>query len=748
MLSIRLLPVAAACLSVAAMVPAVAQPRVTLDVLPTFGGDRSNASAINDSGQVTGFATLANGDTRALLWQRGAAMRNLGVIAGHRESVGSGINNLGQVVGYSDVEGDGNSYRAMRWTSTAGMQQLAAPAAYLSGLAFDINDSGQIAGWARRSGNRFDPAVWGPGASFEAVANPFDEPGSSSARGINASGLIAGRMATGTNTHQAFRYNTASNSLTLLGTLGGASSEANGINDAGWVVGSSLDATGRTYAFVWRSGLGMTNLGAPDGFISDANAVNSAGQIVGGYQAGNNRAAALWHADGTLTDLSTLVDATVRPTRARGINRHAQVVGEATLASNGQQRGFVLTLHPDWTGGDGAWDDTSGNRWNWAGTGTAAARVGAMHEVVIDPGVGATVRGSADGQARTLQIGGTARQLVTLDLNGGTTTVERGATIATGGILAGRGRLQGDTEVLRGGRIVVGAGQAMQLGGTLSNHGNLDVQALSGSARLEVSDQVVNHADGQIDLKLAQVTMARGLDNSGRLSVSGDSTLGGEVTNRAGARIQVSGPAADVLFWDDMVQDGLVVVTAGSTASFFGRVTGAGNFSGDGAKHFAGGYAPGNSPARVSLSGEVRFEAGDVAMELGGTQPGSEHDQLVFSGGSVFIDPAAVRLRVSGWNGFVAQAGDRFDLFDWNGSNSPLSGEFGSLLLPALAPGLYWDSSRLYLDGTLAVAVPEPATGAMFVLGTAALAFGLRRRRSEAATLSQRPSASMHLTRN
>jgi probable HAF family extracellular repeat protein len=742
MVSIRLLPIVVACLATCAAVvgmqPAAAQGRVTLETIPTFGGDRSNASAINDAGQVTGFALRSDGASRAFVWQRGTPMRDLGIVSGHVGSVGTGINNLGQVVGYSDIEGDGSSYRAIRWTSTTGMQVLGQPAPYTSSLAFDINDSGQVVGWARRAGNFFDPVVWSTGSPIEVVNSPFDEPGSASARGINASGVVAGQLSTGSNQSQAFRYNTASNILQMLGSLGGPRSEAWGINDAGWAVGQSLDANGRTRPVLWGAGASMTELSTPQGFIGTAQALNSAGQIVGGFQLGPDRGAALWRSDGSMTDLRTLVGPDLRPIRARGISRHAQVVGEAVLASNGQERGFVMTLHPDWTGGDGAWDDTTGNRWNWAGTGTAAARVGAMHDVAIDPGISATVRGSANGQARELRIGGTARQLVTLDLAGGTTTVERGATVATGGILAGRGRLQGDTEVQCGGRIGVVEGQTMQLAGTLSNHGNVDVQGLKGTARLEVADRAVNRSDGQIDLNHAQVVFADGLDNSGRLSVSGDSTVAGAISNRVNARIQVSGPAADVLFWDTMQQDGLVIVTAGSTASFFGRVRGTGDFSGAGAKYFAGGYEPGNSAAEVQMSGEIRFDAGDVAMELGGTAPGTQHDRLVFEGGSVFVSAGTVNLRVSWLDGYTGQAGDTFDLFDWNGANSTLSGQFGQLMLPALAPGLHWDTSRLYTDGLLAVAVPEPSSCAVLLLGLAAL--GAMRRRATA-TMPARPSS-------
>ncbi|MFN0183456.1 MAG: hypothetical protein ACKVQR_06510, partial [Aquabacterium sp.] len=169
MLSSRLLPIAAACLAACLLRPAAAQPRVTLEMVPTLGGNRSNAAAINDLGQVTGFALRSDGNSRAFIWQRGTAMRDLGVIAGHAGSVGSGINNLGQVVGYSDINGDGTAYRAIRWTAATGLQVLAQPAPYNGSLASGINDAGQIVGIGFRPGNNLDAVVWATGAPLEVV---------------------------------------------------------------------------------------------------------------------------------------------------------------------------------------------------------------------------------------------------------------------------------------------------------------------------------------------------------------------------------------------------------------------------------------------------------------------------------------------------------------------------------------------------------------------------------------------------
>ncbi len=711
--------VAAASLCLIAQ-QARAEPRATLNLIPSLGGSSSTASSLNDLGQVTGQATLANATTRAYVWQLGVGMTSLGLLPNTLETSGTGINNRGQVTGYADLTGNGSAYRAFVWSAQTGMQALSQPAPYSSSLGFAINDSGVVAGWGSTGAN-LDAVTWAPGALPQVVPDPYGVAGPSYARAINDSGQLAGRHYVGSGRYMAFRHTPGANAPLALGTLGGNSSAALGINDAGWVVGDSIDETNYTKAFLWRPGVGMLNLGAPPGFISTAQALNNAGQIVGQHQLGANQAAVLWRANGAVTDLTTLVGADFRPQRAQAINSFAQVAGTGKLSANGQERGFLLTLHPDWVGGDGHWDDSSGH-WDWAGSGTAAVRVSSMHDVVINPGSSVTVRGGADGLARSLRMGGTPRQIVTFDLNGGTTRVMDSAIVASGGILTGQGRVQGATQVLDGGRLRVDAAQPMQLAGRLTNAGNVDVQAHSGLAMLDVADTLVNRAEGQINLLNARLVMFGGLDNAGRLNVAGLSSIAGAVNNRVGSRINVSGLAGQALFWDELVNNGVVSVTEGSAASFFGLVTGAGAFTGAGAKHFAGGYQPGNSPAEVNLDGALHFDSGNLVLELGGTQPGSQHDKLVFRNGSVGIQGADVNLQLLWWNGYAGQAGDTFDLFDWNGPFSALHGEFGQLLLPTLGQGLHWDTRRLYLDGSLTVAVPEPSSYALMLLGLAGLA--------------------------
>ena len=71
-----------------------------------------------------------------------------------------------------------------------------------------------------------------------------------------------------------------------LGTLGGSYSYAQGINDAGAVVGGADKSDQFEYAFLYTQAWGMVNLNSlatlPQGAtLISANAINASGQIVG-----------------------------------------------------------------------------------------------------------------------------------------------------------------------------------------------------------------------------------------------------------------------------------------------------------------------------------------------------------------------------------------------------------------------------------------------------------------------------------
>jgi hypothetical protein len=66
------------------------------------------------------------------------------------------------------------------------------------------------------------------------------------------------------------------------------------------------------------------------------------------------------------------------------------------------------------------------------------------------------------------------------------------------------------------------------------------------------------------------------------------------------------------------------------------------------------------------------------------------------------------------------QAGDAFQLFNAAG----FAGNFSSLTLPALTPGLYWDTSTLNVDGTIRVGFETPPLIGNISISGGSLVFG------------------------
>jgi probable HAF family extracellular repeat protein len=144
--------------------------------LPTFAGDPDGvAQQINDSGQVVGGSgTCATFNTNlffnlvpvhALLWEKGKAI-DLGSLGGTTGLAGGNIaldiNNLGQVVGNSDLLGDTN-FHAFLWTRRTGMQDLNTLSGDVDSLSISINDAGAVVGASLDSNSNPRAFLWEKG---------------------------------------------------------------------------------------------------------------------------------------------------------------------------------------------------------------------------------------------------------------------------------------------------------------------------------------------------------------------------------------------------------------------------------------------------------------------------------------------------------------------------------------------------------------------------------------------------------
>jgi hypothetical protein len=124
-----------------------------------------------------------------------------------------------------------------------------------------------------------------------------------------------------------------------------------------------------------------------------------------------------------------------------------------------------------------------------------------------------------------------------------------------------------------------------------------------------------------------------------------------------------------------------------------------------------GTFAPGNSPG-IATANSLQFASatgGTLAIELAGTLPGAEYDQLRVLGALHL----GGQLSVSRADGFAPAPGDSFDILDFG----TLTGTFSNISLPELPSRLTWDTTRLYTNGEISVAaVPEPSCIALCII--------------------------------
>lgn len=313
--------------------------------LGTFGGNVSEANAVNDLGQVVGGALNTIPDpfpttlskqflfeagpfyffpvatqSHAFLWQDGR-MQDLGTLGG-LDSVAWFVNEVGQVAGQSTIDAIPNpatgvpTVDAFFWDhgKMADVGNLGGPYSSVAGL----NNFGQM------TGNINLPAPTKSG--FDVHAFFWD-------RGV----------------------------LTDMATLGGNFGLANRINDAGEVVGVSTNEDGHVLGFLWKDGV-ITNLGTVDGDkCSAAHDLNSIGQVVGESTpscfSGSATHAFLWENGGPIVDLNTLVipGSQLDSAGGFGINDLGEITGDRFLP-DGDKNAFILIPcdenHPNIVGCD------------------------------------------------------------------------------------------------------------------------------------------------------------------------------------------------------------------------------------------------------------------------------------------------------------------------------------------------------------------------------------------------------------
>jgi probable HAF family extracellular repeat protein len=228
--------------------------------LPTLGGNNGVAKAISNRGEVAGFAENSTPDPgcpapqvlhfKPVVWEKGL-IHKLPTFGGDPDGVAQQINDNGEVVGGSGTCAAFNAnflynlvpVHALLWEKgkATNLGNLGGETGQAGGnIAYDINNQGQVVGNSDLPGDTtFDAFLW-----------------------------------------------TRKTGMQDLGTLSGdVASVSLSINDAGSVVGASLDADFNPRAFLWEEGV-MTDLntliaGDSPLYLLTGCSVNSRGEITG-----------------------------------------------------------------------------------------------------------------------------------------------------------------------------------------------------------------------------------------------------------------------------------------------------------------------------------------------------------------------------------------------------------------------------------------------------------------------------------
>lgn len=168
-----------------------------------------------------------------------------------------------------------------------------------------------------------------------------------------------------------------------------------------------------------------------------------------------------------------------------------------------------------------------------------------------------------------------------------------------------------------------------------------------------------------------------------------------------------------------IVHNGGMIKVGSGTASPTGAVAVGGsgwlmgNGSVDGDVVNAGGtVAPGTSPGVLGITGNLMMTAGELQIEIGGKNRGTQYDGLDVGG----VATLGGTLRIILLNNFVPTIGDEFNIL----KASAISGRFNQVIAPN-GFALQYTSNGIGL-----IAVPEPAT---FLLLGVGIAFIAKRRR-------------------
>jgi len=344
------------------------------------------------------------------------------------------------------------------------------------------------------------------------------------------------------------------------------------------------------------------------------------------------------------------------------------------------------------------------------------------NSVNIDPGAVLSMRGG-------LLNAGMFNNNGTIDL-ADTLSELGGGSLDNNGLIQGTGTISAVLNNKTSGEVRAGAGDTLVF--TASNNSNQGRINLLGGT-VSFSKDLLNESGGLISGRGTLIANG-GLTNQGNVGFSsGNADIFGDVTNATSGAIIASGNST-VTFYDDVVHNGSEIrVSNGSSAVFFGAVSGSGPYTGTGTVFFEGDLLPGSSPGLIDVEGSMSLGlSARTIMEVAGLERGGEYDAFDIGGDLMLGGALEVTLYDMGGGTFTPALGDSFDLF----AASNIKGDFDALYLAVLGHGLDWQVDVL-IDAmgitdvvrlSVIQAVPVPPAVWLFASGLLGLLMVSRRR--------------------
>jgi autotransporter-associated beta strand protein len=352
-------------------------------------------------------------------------------------------------------------------------------------------------------------------------------------------------------------------------------------------------------------------------------------------------------------------------------------------------------------GSGGVWS-TGVNSWSADGATRQMWRNGEDAAVFAAGGIACpvTITGTISAHSLTFNAGATGY------------TFTGGTLIVTAGGISTQENLTINSPLIIGApqQWSVAAGKTLTIGGNVNT--NFSSLTVAGAGNTDINSPI-NGRGGLSKTGGGVLTLAASNSFSGNTAIL-------EGTLKLAADASLPSPLIDM-------KGGILDVSAlggGYTLDYNQTLRGSGTIQGP--MTVRGYLTTGDSPA-VHTVGNIAFDSSSLLeIMLGGTTLGDGYDKLVSTG---LLDlrnnsNLVVSFREDSFS-YTAQGGLSFDILDF----SSLSGQFSTVDLPPLYGGLSWDSSHLYVDGTISI-VPEPTAIVLLAIGGLSIWVAAGRRRS------------------